>query len=187
MAEKKCKLLKPLEPVSQDPLAPDKLGQIESVAHQFKGKARHIVLVVGASAKEKTLTSSWLGKFTSREVFRVDLSLVVSKFIGETEKNLSEVFETGEKLNAVLLFDEADGLFGNRGDSNDRFGNLDVSNLLERIEAYPGLAILTSNLRRTVDGVFLRRMTWVIDFSESVVAQPLSLWQRIRAWFRKSH
>lgn len=188
MADLDSKFLKPLVSDSEDLLSPEKRNQIRSAARQFKGNAGHALLVVSASAAEKTMTSSLLGKFTAMNVYRVDLSLVASKFIGETEKNLIQVFETGEKLNAVLLFDEADGLFGNRtkpGESNDRFTNLDVKNLLDRIEAYSGLAVLTSNLRRTVDGVFLRRMTWVIDFSKTVVVQPLPLWQRISSRFQK--
>lgn len=189
MADLDSKFLKPLVSDSEDLLTPEKRNQIKSAARQFRSDAGHAVLVVGASATEKTMTTSLLGKFTSMNVYRVDLSLVASKFIGETEKNLSQVFETGEKLNAVLLFDEADGLFGNRtkpGESIDRFTNLDVKGLLDRIEAYSGLAVLTSNLRRSVDGVFLRRMTWVIDYSKTVMVQRLPLWQRMSSWLQKS-
>ena len=181
--------LKRLESDGEGQLSPDQLSQIKSIAGQFLNKAGHIVLVVGASATQKTLTSSLLGKYIDRAVFRVDLSMVVSKYIGETEKNLSQVFEVGEKLDAVLFFDEADGLFGKRtevNDSHDRYANMEVSYLLERIETYSELVVLATNLRSNIDEAFLRCVSWVIDFSAPVVVPRPPLWRRLFRWFSKT-
>ena len=176
--------LQRLEPAGEAQLAPEKLEQIKAIASEFQMKAGQVALIVGASSSQETMTGSLLGKYTNRDVYRVDLSAVVSKYIGETEKNLSQVFESGEKLDAVLFFDEADALFGKRtevSDAENRFANQEVGYLLERIENYPGLSILATNLRSDLEDAVLR-MTWVIDFSEAIVPPRLSLWQRMFRW-----
>jgi SpoVK/Ycf46/Vps4 family AAA+-type ATPase len=105
---------------------------------------------------------------------------VVSKYIGETEQNLSRIFAEAEGANAVLMFDEADALFGKRtdvGDAHDRYANLEVSYLLQRMEQYEGIAILASNLRHNMDPAFLRRLRFVVDFPFPGPAQRLLIWQ----------
>ncbi|MEL6534016.1 MAG: ATP-binding protein, partial [Bacteroidota bacterium] len=108
------------------------------------------VLLHGPPGTGKTLTASLLGKVTDRDVYRIDLSLIVSKYIGETEKNLAKVFDQAQNQDWILFFDEADALFGRRTEarsSNDRFANQEVAYLLQRIEDFPGVAILASNLK----------------------------------------
>ena len=115
------------------------------------------------------------------DLFRIDLSAVVSKWIGETEKNLRRVFDAAERGGAVLLFDEADALFGRRSevrDSHDRFANIEVSYLLQRMEAYGGLAILTTNMREAVDEAFLRRLRFLVDFPFPDTQQRAEIWRR---------
>src|SRR5689334_24301841 len=101
------------------------------------------------------------------DLYRIDLSQVVSKYIGETEKNLRAVFDAAEDSGAILLFDEADALFGKRSevkDSHDRYANIEVSYLLQRMEAYRGLAILTTNLKSALDSSFQRRLRFIVNF-----------------------
>jgi SpoVK/Ycf46/Vps4 family AAA+-type ATPase len=116
------------------------------------------------------------------DLYRIDLSRVVSKYIGETEKNLSRIFDAAEEGGAILLFDEADALFGKRSevkDSHDRYANIEVSYLLQRMEAYRGLAILTTNLKSSLDDAFLRRLRFVITFPFPSVIQRAHIWRRI--------
>jgi SpoVK/Ycf46/Vps4 family AAA+-type ATPase len=116
------------------------------------------------------------------DLYRIDLSQVVSKYIGETEKNLRRVFDAAEEGGAVLLFDEADALFGKRSevkDSHDRYANIEVSYLLQRMEAYRGLAILTTNLKAALDTAFLRRLRFVVQFPFPDAAQRAEIWRRI--------
>jgi SpoVK/Ycf46/Vps4 family AAA+-type ATPase len=116
------------------------------------------------------------------DLYRVDLSQVVSKYIGETEKNLRQVFDAAEHSGAILLFDEADALFGKRSsvkDSHDRYANIEVSYLLQRMESYRGLAILTSNLKENLDGAFLRRLRFIVRFPFPDAAQRAQIWERV--------
>ena len=118
----------------------------------------------------------------SLDVYRIDLSSVVSKYIGETEKNLRQVFDAAEEGGVILLFDEADALFGKRSDvkdSHDRHANIEVSYLLQRMEAYPGLAILTTNLKSSLDNAFLRRIRFVVQFPFPDTAQRGEIWRRV--------
>ncbi len=116
------------------------------------------------------------------DLYRIDLSQVVSKYIGETEKNLRRVFDAAEAGGAVLLFDEADALFGKRSevkDSHDRYANIEVSYLLQRMEAYRGLAILTTNMKTALDDAFLRRLRFVVQFPFPDAAQRAEIWRRV--------
>ncbi|HAZ44733.1 MAG TPA: ATPase, partial [Cyanobacteria bacterium UBA11371] len=113
---------------------------------------------------------------------RIDLSAVVSKYIGESEKNLAQIFAAAEESSVVLLFDEADSLFGKRSevkDSRDRYANLEVSYLLQRMEAYHGLSILTTNFKEAIDSAFERRLRFVVEFPFPDTAQRLEMWQRV--------
>jgi len=139
------------------------------------------VLFYGPPGTGKTLTASLLGKVTGRDVYRIDLSLIVSKYIGETEKNLAKVFDQAENQDWILFFDEADALFGRRTEarsSNDRFANQEVAYLLQRIEDFPGVAILASNLKDNLDEAFSRRFQQMIHFALPAVEQRLQLWQQ---------
>lgn len=139
-------------------------------------------LFAGASGTGKTLAAEVLAHELHLDLYRIDLSSVVSKYIGETEKNLRRVFDAAEEGGAILLFDEADALFGKRSevkDSHDRYANIEVSYLLQRMEAYRGLAILTTNLRSALDTAFLRRIRFIVQFPFPDHAQRQEIWQRI--------
>jgi hypothetical protein len=139
-------------------------------------------LFVGASGTGKTIAAEVLANELQLDLYRIDLSQMVSKYIGETEKNLKRVFDAAETGGAILLFDEADALFGKRSeikDSHDRHANIEVSYLLQRIEAYRGLAILTSNFRSAIDPAFLRRIRFVVTFPFPDHFQRRTIWQRM--------
>lgn len=150
------------------------------------GMSRHLkpgyrALFYGAPGTGKTLTATLLGKFTQRDVFRVDLSLVVSKYIGETEKNLAQLFDKAHAKNWILFFDEADALFGKRTetrDAHDRYANQEVAYLLQKIEEFDGLVILASNLKSNIDPAFSRRFQAMIHFPMPNVSERLLLWQK---------
>jgi hypothetical protein len=138
-------------------------------------------LFSGPSGTGKTMAAEVVANELGLDLYRIDLSAVVSKYIGETEKNLRRVFDAAERGSAVLLFDEADALFGKRTevrDSHDRFANIEVSYLLQRMETYRGLAILTTNQRRALDAAFLRRLRFVVDFPFPDAAQRAEIWRR---------
>ncbi|MBL9006058.1 MAG: ATP-binding protein [Myxococcales bacterium] len=138
-------------------------------------------LFVGPSGTGKTLAAEVLANELRLDLYRVDLSQVVSKYIGETEKNLRRVFDAAEQGGAVLLFDEADALFGKRSevkDSHDRYANIEVSYLLQRMEAYQGVSILTTNLRAALDTAFLRRIRFVVNFPFPSASQRAEIWRR---------
>jgi AAA+ superfamily predicted ATPase len=139
-------------------------------------------LFAGPSGTGKTMAAEVLAEELGLELYRIDLSQVVSKYIGETEKNLHRVFEAADETSAILLFDEADALFGKRSDvkdSHDRYANIEVSYLLQRMEAYHGLAILTTNRKTALDQAFLRRIRFVVEFPFPEVAQRAEIWRRI--------
>jgi hypothetical protein len=138
-------------------------------------------LFSGPSGTGKTMAGEVLANQLRLDLYRVDLSQVVSKYIGETEKNLRRVFDAAEESAAILLFDEADALFGKRSevkDSHDRYANIEVSYLLQRMEAYRGLAILTTNRRDALDTAFLRRIRFVIEFPFPEAEQRAEIWAR---------
>ncbi|WP_218082631.1 ATP-binding protein [Anthocerotibacter panamensis] len=139
-------------------------------------------MFAGASGTGKTMAAEVLARELRLDLYRIDLSAVVSKYIGETEKNLRRIFDAAEAGGAILLFDEADALFGKRTqvkDSHDRHANVEVSYLLQRVEAYQGLAILTTNLKDSVDTAFLRRIRFVVTFSFPNLTQRAEIWQRV--------
>ncbi|TVQ58109.1 MAG: ATP-binding protein, partial [Spirulina sp. DLM2.Bin59] len=139
-------------------------------------------LFAGASGTGKTMAAEVLAREFQLDLYRIDLSAVSSKYIGETEKNLRQIFDAAEAGGVVLLFDEADALFGKRTqvkDSHDRHANLEVSYLLQRMEAYQGLAILTTNLKDSLDSAFLRRLRFVINFPFPNVEYRRQIWERI--------
>jgi hypothetical protein len=139
-------------------------------------------LFAGASGTGKTMAAEVLAKELRLDLYRIDLSSVVSKYIGETEKNLRRVFDAAEGGGAILLFDEADALFGRRSevkDSHDRYANIEVSYLLQRMEAYRGLAILTTNLKNALDPSFMRRIRFVVQFPFPDAMHRAEIWRRI--------
>jgi SpoVK/Ycf46/Vps4 family AAA+-type ATPase len=116
------------------------------------------------------------------DLYQIDLAGVVSKYIGETEKNLRRIFDAADDSGAVLLFDEADALFGKRSevrDSHDRYANLEISYLLQRMEAYRGLAILTTNMKHALDPAFLRRLRFLVQFPFPGEAERRQIWERV--------
>jgi DNA polymerase III delta prime subunit len=145
-----------------------------------KLKPGYRALFHGPPGTGKTLTASLLGKYTGRKVFRIDLSTVVSKYIGETEKNLSALFDRARNKDWILFFDEADALFGKRTgikDSHDRFANQEVSYLLQKVEDFDGLVILASNLKGNMDEAFLRRFNAVIAFNFPTEQERQRIWE----------
>jgi ATPase family protein associated with various cellular activities (AAA)/winged helix domain-containing protein len=140
------------------------------------------VLFAGDSGTGKTMAAEVLAYELGLALLRVDLASVVSKYIGETEKNLSRIFDAAEDGGAILLFDEADALFGRRSevkDSHDRYANIEVSYLLQRMEAYRGLAILTSNQKAALDSAFHRRLRLVVNFPFPDAAERSEIWRRV--------
>ncbi len=143
-------------------------------------KPGYRVMFYGAPGTGKTLTATLLGKHTNKDVYRIDLSMVVSKFIGETEKNLSNLFNKAENKNWILFFDEADSIFGKRTqvrDAHDKYANQEVSYLLQRIENYAGLVILASNFKKNIDTAFTRRFQSIIEFKNPTKKERLALWK----------
>lgn len=139
-------------------------------------------LFVGASGTGKTMASEVLANELKLDLYRIDLSAVVSKYIGETEKNLRRIFDAAECANVILLFDEADALFGKRSevkDSHDRYANIEISYLLQKMEEYRGLAILTTNMGEAIDSAFLRRIRFIVRFPLPDAAQRREIWQRV--------
>jgi len=139
-------------------------------------------LFAGPSGTGKTMASEALSSELRLDLYRIDLSQVVSKYIGETEKNLGRIFDAADEGAAILLFDEADALFGKRTevkDSHDRYANIEVSYLLQRMEAYRGLAILTTNRKNALDQAFLRRIRFVVEFPFPQSAQRAEIWRRV--------
>lgn len=140
------------------------------------------VLFSGESGTGKTMAAEILANELNLDLYRVDLSTVVSKYIGETEKNLGRIFDAAENNGVILLFDEADSLFGKRSevkDSHDRYANLEVSYLLQRMEAFQGLAILTTNLKSSLDKAFLRRIRFVVQFPFPDQYQRERIWRQV--------
>ncbi|HEY1294265.1 MAG TPA: ATP-binding protein [Chloroflexota bacterium] len=139
-------------------------------------------LFAGPSGTGKTMAAEVLASELRLDLYRVDLSATVSKYIGETEKNLRRIFDAADAGGAILLFDEADALFGKRSevkDSHDRYANIEISYLLQRLESYRGLAILTTNMKDALDRAFLRRIRFVVEFPFPDSADRERIWQRV--------
>lgn len=177
-------------------LPPETLRQIHEIEHWMqhhntlmhewgmkkKIKPGYRALFYGPPGTGKTLTAMLLGKYTGKEVFRIDLSRVISKYIGETEKNLSKLFDKAEHKDWILFFDEADALFGKRTDirdAHDKYANQEVAYLLQRVEGYNGLVILASNQRANIDEAFTRRFQAIIHFPMPRPEERLLLWERV--------
>lgn len=139
-------------------------------------------LFAGVPGTGKTMAAEVIGKELGLDVYKIDLSATVSKYIGETEKNLSKLFDAAEVGGVILLFDEGDSLFGKRSevkDSKDRYANMEVSYLLQRLESYSGLSIITTNIKDALDTAFLRRLRFVIDFPFPEESERVLIWQRV--------
>ena len=146
-----------------------------------KLKPGYRALFHGNPGTGKTLTANLLGKYTQRDIYRVDLSSVVSKYIGETEKNLANLFDRAENKDWIIFFDEADALFGRRTqvqNSHDRYANQEVAYLLQRIETYRGLIILASNFKSNIDEAFIRRFQSIIHFPMPRIQERQLLWEK---------
>lgn len=174
-------------------LHPSTLTQIHEIEHWIKYndtllrdwgmkkriKPGYLALFYGPPGTGKTLTATLLGKYTGRDVFRIDLSRVVSKYIGETEKNLSKLFDRAENKNWILFFDEADALFGKRTDirdAHDKYANQEVAYLLQRVENYNGLVILATNQRGNIDDAFARRFHAIVRFPMPRPEERYQIW-----------
>lgn len=140
------------------------------------------VLFVGESGTGKTMAAEVIANELGLLLYRIDLSAVVSKYIGETEKNLRKLFDAAEDGGAILFFDEADALFGKRSevkDSHDRYANIEINYLLQRMESYRGLAILATNMKGALDGAFVRRLRFVVNFPFPGPAERVAIWQHV--------
>jgi SpoVK/Ycf46/Vps4 family AAA+-type ATPase len=139
-------------------------------------------LFSGASGTGKTMAAEVLAGSLRLDLYRIDLSSVVSKYIGETEKNLRRVFDGAEGGGAILFFDEADALFGKRSevkDSHDRYANIEINYLLQRMESYRGLAVLATNMKSAMDPAFMRRIRFAIHFPFPGLEQRAEIWRRV--------
>jgi SpoVK/Ycf46/Vps4 family AAA+-type ATPase len=179
-------------------LPSDKLQQLKEISNYVKyrpivyddwgfgqklslGKGLN-VLFSGPSGTGKTMAAEIIANELKLDLYKIDLSCVVSKYIGETEKNLAKIFQEAETSNAILFFDEADALFGKRSevrDSHDRYANIEINYLLQKMEEHEGIAILASNFRKNIDEAFTRRMHFSVDFPFPDENYRLKIWQNI--------
>ena len=179
-------------------LPDDRIAQLREICNQMKYRERVLgdwgfghklalgkglaVLLAGPSGTGKTMAADVLAGELGVELYKIDLASVVSKYIGETEKNLARIFDEAETANAILFFDEADALFGKRSDvkdSHDRYANIEVGYLLQRMEEYEGIAILATNLRKNMDEAFVRRLHFTLELPFPDAADRHRIWQRI--------
>jgi hypothetical protein len=176
-------------------LPPDKTRQLYELTARHRGRTEVyrrwgfpakpsigvVALFSGGSGTGKTLAAEIVAGDLNLDLYKVDLSSVVSKYIGETEKNLERIFSAASAGDLVLFFDEADALFGKRSevsDAHDRYANIEVAYLLQRLEAYDGVVILATNLQRNIDDAFLRRISVAVDFEQPDEPQRRAIWQR---------
>jgi SpoVK/Ycf46/Vps4 family AAA+-type ATPase len=139
-------------------------------------------LFAGESGTGKTMAAEVIANDLGLDLYRIDLSAVVNKYIGETEKNLRRLFDAAEESGAILFFDEADALFGKRSevkDSHDRYANIEVNYLLQRMESYRGLAILATNMKSALDKAFMRRLRFIVEFPFPGTAERQEIWQKV--------
>lgn len=159
----------------------NRLSYVMDFKHGLAPGKGLLALFVGSSGTGKTMSAELLASEEGVDLYKVDLSAVVSKWVGETEKNLKRVFAEAEDSNALLFFDECDALFGQRGeikDARDRWANLEVNYLLQRVEEYVGVVIMATNLRQNIDDAFLRRIQVVIEFPQPDTNLRLGIWQQ---------
>jgi SpoVK/Ycf46/Vps4 family AAA+-type ATPase len=179
-------------------LPPDSLDQLQEICNQVKyryqvygqwgfdrklsrGKGLN-VLFSGPPGTGKTMAAEVVARELELDLYKIDLSRIVSKYIGETEKNLDRIFVAAETANAILFFDEADALFGKRSevrDAHDRYANIEISYLLQKMEEYDGVVILATNLRKNLDDAFSRRIHFMINFPFPDAKQRRCIWQKI--------
>lgn len=195
---KMAQLIEPVHTWEDIVLPPEPLEQLHEIANRAKylhqvydqwgfgnklSTNRGIVaLFTGPSGTGKTMAASIVARELGLEMYRIDLSAVVSKYVGETEKNLSKIFDEAWRGNAIIFFDEADALFGKRSevrDSHDRYANIEVNYLLQRIDAYDGIAILATNLGQNMDDAFQRRLQFTVNFPEADEKSRLGIWRTI--------
>jgi SpoVK/Ycf46/Vps4 family AAA+-type ATPase len=160
-----------------------------AVVHQQWGFAERYshghglsALFAGGSGTGKTMAAEILARELDLDLYQIDLASMVSKYIGETEKNLRRVFDAAEESGAVLLFDECDALFGKRSevrDSHDRYANLEVSYLLQRMDSYRGVAVLTTNMHHALDAAFIRRIRFIVQFPFPDAASRARIWKGV--------
>jgi hypothetical protein len=179
-------------------LPADHMGQLREICAQMRhrrivleewGFDRHLAmgkglntLFAGPSGTGKTMAADIVASDLGLELYKVDLSTLVSKYIGETEKNLDLIFVAAKEANAILFFDEADAIFGKRSevkDAHDRYANIEVGYLLQKMEEYDGVVILATNLRKNIDDAFIRRMHMTIEFPFPEEADRLRIWQKV--------
>ena len=182
-----CDLVLPDESLTQLRELCDRVRRRHRVLQQWGfGRERRgtgvNALFVGTSGTGKTLAAEVIAAELGLNLYRIDLARVVSKYIGETEKNLERIFQAAERSNAVLLFDEADALFGKRSivrDAHDRYANVEISYLLQRLESYPGVSILTTNLSENLDQAFTRRLAYRVHFPLPGPAERQRIWEAV--------
>ena len=142
------------------------------------------IIFSGHSGTGKTMAAEIIANELKLDLYKIDLSLVISKYIGETEKNLGQVFNEAEERNAILFFDEADALFGKRSDvkdAHDRYANTEINYLLQKMEDYTGISILATNLKKNIDDAFLRRLNFLVDFPAPDETLRYKIWKKIFA------
>jgi SpoVK/Ycf46/Vps4 family AAA+-type ATPase len=193
-----AKKLSPMNTWNDLVLPEDRMAQLRELASHVKHKqlvmeewgfakksARGTgltTLFAGASGTGKTFAAEILGKELGLDLYKIDLSGVVSKYIGETEKNLNKIFTEAQDSNAILFFDEADALFGKRSevkDAHDRYANIEVAYLLQKMEEHDGIVILATNLKKNMDDAFIRRMRFIIEFPFPDEKNREKLWQAV--------
>ncbi|MFO7680527.1 MAG: ATP-binding protein, partial [Chloroflexota bacterium] len=152
------------------------------VGKKLSASAGVTALFFGEPGTGKTMGAEVMAGELGLDLYKIDLSTMVSKYIGETEKNLEKIFNEAESSNAILFFDEADAIFGKRSevkDAHDRYANIEISYLLQRMESYDGVTILATNLRNNLDDAFMRRLQFALDFPFPKVADRLHIWQTL--------
>ena len=179
-------------------LPPEELNSLHQIAEQVQHRAMVYdewgfrqrmnrglgvsALFAGESGTGKTMAAEVIANDLQLNLYRIDLSAVVSKYIGETEKNLRRLFDAAEDGGAILFFDEADALFGKRSevkDSHDRYANIEINYLLQRLEAYRGLAILATNIKSALDVAFMRRLRFIVNFPFPGLKERRVMWQKV--------
>ncbi|MEM7676328.1 MAG: ATP-binding protein, partial [Myxococcota bacterium] len=171
-----------LEDLHYEAAARNALWEDKELARLFPQGRSLVALFTGPPGTGKTMSAQILARSLGLDLFRIDLSAMVSKYIGETSKNIERILSAAERLDVVLFFDEADALFGKRTeikDAHDRFANTDTNYLLQAIEAWPGVAILASNKRMNLDEAFVRRLRYIVDFPTPDAELRRQLWQKL--------